>query len=74
MVLTLHFKSAYEVGRHFLIKLLILGKIWLYDVTYLTESVPKTLLGGFCALSQGEKIECIQKKSNWWKLRKERVF
>ena len=30
---------------------LILGKIGLDDVTNFTESVPKTLLRGFCALS-----------------------
>ena len=61
MVLTLHFQPACKEVRHFLIKLLILGKIGLYDVTNLRESVPETLLRGFCALSQGEKMKAFRK-------------
>ena len=50
--ISLRFKSACKIGKHLLIKLLIFGKIGLYDVTSLTEFVPKTLLRGFCALSR----------------------
>ena len=35
------------------------GKIGLYDVTNLTESVPKTLLHGFCALSRDIGKTCL---------------
>ena len=41
-----------KIRKHLLIKLFIFGKIGLYDVTSLTEFVPKTLLRGFRALSQ----------------------
>ena len=50
--ISLRFKSACKIGKYLLIKLLIFGKIGLYDVTNLTESVPKTLLRGFRALSR----------------------
>ena len=50
--ISLRSKSAYKIGRYLLIKLLILSKIGLYDVTNLTESVLKTLLRGFRALSR----------------------
>ena len=45
-------KSACKIGKYLLIKLLIFSKIELYDVTNLTEFVPKTLLQGFCPLSR----------------------
>ena len=45
-------KSACEIGKCLLIKLLIFCEIGLYDVTILTESVPKTLLRCFGALSR----------------------
>ena len=35
-------KSACKTGKYLLVKLLICGKIWLYDVTNLTESILKT--------------------------------
>ena len=41
-----------KIRKHLLIKLFIFGKIGLYDVTSLTEFIPKTLLRGFRALSQ----------------------
>lgn len=37
-------KSVCKIGKQLLIKLLVLGKMLLYDVTYLTVSVPKFLL------------------------------
>ena len=46
----LRFKSAYKIGKYLLMKLLVFGKIGLYDVTNLTESVSKTLLRGLRAL------------------------
>ena len=49
--ISLRFKSACKIGKYLLIKLLVYGKIGLYDVTNLTESVPKTLLWVFHALS-----------------------
>ena len=45
-------RSACKIGKYLLIKLLIFGKIGLYDVTNWAESVPKTLLRGFHALSR----------------------
>ena len=45
-------KSACEIVKYLLITLLIFGKIGLYDVTNLTESVLKTFLWGFHALSR----------------------
>ena len=46
----LRYKSAYKIGKSVLMKLSILGKIGLYDVTNLTESVPKTLRRGLRTL------------------------
>ena len=45
-------KSACKIGKYLLIKLLIFGKIGLYDNTNLIESVLKTLLWSFPALSR----------------------
>ena len=45
-------RSACKIGKHFLIKLLIVGKMEFYDVKNLTASVLKTLLRGFLALSR----------------------
>ena len=50
--ISLRCKSACEMGKYLLIKLLIFRKIGLYDVTNLIESVPTTLLRGFRALSR----------------------
>ena len=50
--ISLRSKSACKVGKYLLIKLLIFGKLGLYGITNWTESVPKTLLWGFHALSQ----------------------
>ena len=50
--ISLRSKSPCKRGKYLLIKLLIFGKIGLYDVTNLTESVPKTLLWGYCTLSR----------------------
>ena len=48
--MSLRSKSAYKIGKYLLMKLLIFGKIGLYDVTNLTESVANTLLRGYRAL------------------------
>ena len=50
--ISLRSQSACKIGKYLLIKLLIFGKIGLYDVKNLTEFVPKTLLRGFRALSR----------------------
>ena len=50
--ISLRSKSACKIGKYLLIKLLIFDKMGLYDVTNLSEPVPKTLLLGFRALSR----------------------
>ena len=45
-------ESACKISKYLLIKLLIFGKIGLYDVTNLKESVPKALLQSLRALSR----------------------
>ena len=50
--ISLRSQSACKIGKYLLMKLLIFGKIGLYDVTNWAESVPKTLLRGFHALSR----------------------
>ena len=50
--ISLRSESVCKIGKYLLIKPLIFGNKGLYDVTNLTESVVKTLLRGFRALSR----------------------
>ena len=49
--ISLSSESPFKIGKYVSIKPLIFSKMGLHDVTNLVESVVKTLLRGFCALS-----------------------